>query len=67
MKTSELIDKLNKIAKTVPFDADIVTGDDWLWQGVDKVYHNPRILTFSFIPTTRIYGVMMGKIGAEHR
>lgn len=41
MKTSELIDKLNKIAKTVPFDADIVTGDDWLWQGVDKVYHNP--------------------------
>ncbi|AYO37242.1 hypothetical protein [Serratia sp. P2ACOL2] len=41
MKTSELIDKLNKIAKTVPFDAEIVTGDDWLWQGVDKVYHNP--------------------------
>lgn len=41
MKTSELIKRLTEIDVTVPFDADIVTGDDWLWQGVDKVYHNP--------------------------
>ena len=41
MKTSKLIEKLNKIAETVPFDADVVTGDDWLSQRAIKVYHNP--------------------------
>jgi hypothetical protein len=41
MKTSQLINKLIEINKTVPFDADIVTGDDWLFQPVSKVYHNP--------------------------
>ncbi|ARA23069.1 TPA: hypothetical protein U2R10_000633 [Proteus mirabilis] len=41
MKTSELIKKLQEIDKTVPFDADIVTGDDWLPCGVENVYHAP--------------------------
>ncbi|HEJ9666198.1 TPA: hypothetical protein SMQ32_000464 [Proteus mirabilis] len=41
MKTSELIKQLQEIDKTVPFDADIATGDDWMPCSIDKVYHNP--------------------------
>ncbi|EMD6373991.1 hypothetical protein OA40_11410 [Morganella morganii] len=41
MKTSTLIAKLQQIDKTVPFDADVVTGDDWQFLDIARVYHNP--------------------------
>ncbi|ESE69482.1 hypothetical protein [Salmonella enterica] len=41
MKTSVLIQKLMEIDKTVPFDADVVTGEE-LWPiPISRVYHNP--------------------------
>lgn len=40
MKTSKLIAVLKEIEKTAMFDADVVTGDDWLSQRVTKVYHD---------------------------
>jgi len=43
MTTSELIAKLKQIDQAVPFDADVVTGDDWNFQEIKKVYHDaPR-------------------------
>jgi hypothetical protein len=43
MKTSQLIKHLQQIDKDIPFDADIVTGDDWNFQEVEKIYHDmPR-------------------------
>ncbi|MGV6808644.1 MAG: hypothetical protein ACWA5U_02100 [bacterium] len=43
MTTSELIAKLQRIDQTVPFDADVVTVDDWNFQEIKKVYHDaPR-------------------------
>ncbi|MBE5254685.1 hypothetical protein [Mixta mediterraneensis] len=48
MKTSELIVKLQEIDKTVPFDADIVTGEDWLPQHLTKVYHEPPYTFIEF-------------------
>ncbi|MDN8598872.1 hypothetical protein Q0A17_05530 [Citrobacter sp. S2-9] len=41
MKTSTLIQKLIEIDKTVPFDADVVTGEDWWPSSISRVYHNP--------------------------
>lgn len=41
MKTSELIKALQDIDKNVPFDADVVTGDDWMPADLMKVYHEP--------------------------
>lgn len=41
MKTSILIQKLMEIDKTVPFDADVVTGEDWWPTRISRVYHNP--------------------------
>lgn len=42
MKTSELILKLNSINKTVPFDADIVLGDDdYEYDNLISVKHIP--------------------------
>jgi len=43
MKTAELIKLLQTIDKDIPFDAEIVTGDDWNYQEIEKVYHDaPR-------------------------
>ena len=41
MKTSELISKLQQIQKSVPFDADLVMGDDWMPSSLIKVFHEP--------------------------
>jgi hypothetical protein len=41
LKTSTLIQKLTEISKTVPFDADVVTGEDWWPHPITRVYHNP--------------------------
>lgn len=41
LKTSVLIQKLMEIDKTVPFDADVVTGEDWCPTPISRVYHNP--------------------------
>ncbi|EAV1199350.1 hypothetical protein EUZ11_02100 [Salmonella enterica] len=41
LKTSVLIQKLMEIDKTVPFDADIVTGEEWWPIPISRVYHNP--------------------------
>lgn len=58
MKTSELIKKLQEIDKTVPFDADIVTGDDWLPCGVENVYHAPpnTYIQFNSYDTDEMWG-----------
>lgn len=41
LKTSVLIQKLMEIDKTVPFDADVVTGEEWWPIPISRVYHNP--------------------------
>ncbi|WP_318521282.1 hypothetical protein [Photobacterium leiognathi] len=41
MNTSELIKKLQEIDASVPFDADVVIGDDWMPNAVTGVYHEP--------------------------
>lgn len=41
MNTSELIKKLQEIDATVPFDADVVVGEDWMPRAVTGVYHEP--------------------------
>ena len=53
MKTSELIKKLQEIDKTVPFDADVVIGDDWQFGHLKQVTHDmPRTyLEFEKIPS----------------
>lgn len=48
MKTSELIVKLQEIDKTVPLDADIVTGENSLPQHLTKVYHEPLYTFIEF-------------------
>lgn len=43
MKTSELIKKLQEIGKTLPFDATVVSGDEWQWEPLVNVFHEaPR-------------------------
>lgn len=41
LKTSTLIQKLTELSKTVPFDADVVTGEDWWPSQIARVFHNP--------------------------
>ncbi|MGO2510838.1 hypothetical protein [Marinomonas sp. ef1] len=41
MKTSDFLEKLKKIDTTVPFDAELVIGDDWMPQRVTGLYHEP--------------------------
>ncbi|MDI6477282.1 hypothetical protein [Cronobacter dublinensis] len=41
MKTSVLMQKLIEIDKTVPFDAEVVTGEEWWPTPISRVYHNP--------------------------
>ena len=41
LKTSVLIQKLMEIDKTVLFDADVVTGEEWWPTPISRVYHNP--------------------------
>ncbi|OED64027.1 hypothetical protein A165_12615 [Vibrio tasmaniensis ZS-17] len=41
MKISELIEKLQLIDSTVPFDSDVVSGDDWMPSAITRVYHEP--------------------------
>lgn len=41
MKTSELIAQLQEIEKSVPFDAEVVIGDDWISHKLIRVVHNP--------------------------
>ena len=41
LKTSVLIQKLMEIDKTVPFDAEVVTGEEWWPTPISRVYHNP--------------------------
>ncbi len=66
MKTSELIKKLQEIDKTVPFDADIVTGDDWLPCGVENVYHAHPIHIFNSTPMMPACGEIYKKIIGVH-
>lgn len=48
MKTSELIARLQKIEKTVPFDAEVVMGDDWQPTELARVYHEPPYTFLEF-------------------
>ena len=48
MKTSTLIAKLQQIDKTVPFDAEVVTGDDWQFLNIARVYHKPPYTFIEF-------------------
>ena len=41
LKTYVLIQKLMEIDKTVLFDADVVTGEEWWPTPISRVYHNP--------------------------
>ncbi|EHR1015804.1 hypothetical protein KS878_004547 [Vibrio parahaemolyticus] len=41
MKISKLIKTLQEIDSTVPFDSDVVTGDDWMPSAITRVYHEP--------------------------
>lgn len=41
LKTSVLIQKLMEIDKTVLFDADVVTCEEWWPTPISRVYHNP--------------------------
>ncbi|GFZ84098.1 hypothetical protein GCM10011403_29550 [Pseudohongiella nitratireducens] len=49
MKLSELIAELQRIAESVPFDSEIVTGSDWNPQHLESVHHEPpyTFLTFT--------------------
>lgn len=51
MKTSELIKKLQEIDATVPFDADVVMGDDWQNTPVSRVYHQPPHTFLELVPS----------------
>ena len=41
MRTSDFLEKLKKLDATVPFDAELVVGDDWMPQRVIGLYHEP--------------------------
>lgn len=41
MKTSQLISRLQEISNAIPFDADVVTGDDWMPASLVCVEHDP--------------------------
>lgn len=48
MKTSELISKLQKLEKEIPFDAEVVTGDDWQPSELVRVLHDPPYTFLEF-------------------
>lgn len=41
MKTSALIKKLQSLEKDIPFDAEVVIGDDWQPSRLKRVFHEP--------------------------
>jgi len=41
MKLRHLIGILQKIEAEVPFDSDVVSGDDWMPDQISQVYHEP--------------------------
>lgn len=48
MKLSALIKKLQAIQDTVPFDSDVVTGDDFMPTPIKSVYHEPPYTFIQF-------------------
>jgi predicted dienelactone hydrolase len=48
MKTTELIARLQQLQKNVPFDADVVTGDDWMPALLKGVRHEPPATYLEF-------------------
>lgn len=48
MKLSELIKKLQEIDKSIPFDSEVVTGEDWMPQTIREVYHEPPYTFIQF-------------------
>lgn len=55
MKTSELIKRLQYFANDVPFDAEVVMGDDWQPTKLKKVYHEPPHTFLEFESTEERY------------
>ncbi|MCV2401770.1 hypothetical protein OFY17_02620 [Marinomonas sp. C2222] len=54
MKTSEFLVKLKKLDASVPFDAELVIGDDWMPQRVTGLYHEPPH-TFIKVESPEVY------------
>ena len=48
MTISELIEALQTIDKTVPFDSDVVTGDEWMPSEIVSVFHKPPYTFLEF-------------------
>ena len=48
MKTSELIRKLQNLEREIPFDAEVVTGDDWQPSELVRVQHEPPYTFLEF-------------------
>ena len=48
MRTSELIRKLQILEHEIPFDAEIVTGDDWQPSELVRVLHEPPYTFLEF-------------------
>lgn len=48
MKISKLIEALQEIDSTVPFDSDVVTGDDWMPSAITRIYHKPPLTYIEF-------------------
>lgn len=48
MKTSELIRKLQKLEREIPFDAEVVTGGDWQPSELVRVQHEPPYTFLEF-------------------
>jgi len=43
----DLISKLEKLASDIPFDAQIVSGDDWNYQEIDSIAFEDNALVIS--------------------
>lgn len=50
MKLHHLIEALQRIEATVPFESDVVSGDDWMPDGISRVYHEPPYTFIQFDP-----------------
>ncbi|WP_035853270.1 hypothetical protein [Deefgea rivuli] len=48
MNTSEVIRKLQALEKTIPFDAEVVIGDDWQPSSLVKIFHQPPYTFLEF-------------------
>lgn len=48
MKLSELIKKLQALDKSIPFDSEVVSGDDWQPLVISAVYHDPPYTFIQF-------------------